>query len=171
VSYVSYVEVVPLGWCVDAMYRAFERVRSTGWNDPVGEYAFVSETLFWVSVIDEQLRTKFLPHYETALAEHHEEMVRMLRGLRYARNRITHEVDGVAYVLAEAEGPDGFGANWTWQSLEPRPGERQSALHLDYEALIAGHDVVETLQTVTMFLGQARNSIWQNPRQDSTHPR
>jgi hypothetical protein len=36
------LEVVPLGWCIEAMDRAFERVRSTGWNDPVGAYAAVA---------------------------------------------------------------------------------------------------------------------------------
>jgi len=58
-------EVVPLGWCVEAKYRAFERVRETGWDDPVGAYASVAETLFWVDVVDEQLKCKYRSHYES----------------------------------------------------------------------------------------------------------
>jgi len=44
----------------------------------------------------------------------------MLNGLLLARNRITHEVDQVGYLLATAKGLDGFAANWTWQYLPPR---------------------------------------------------
>ncbi|MFI5036671.1 MAG: hypothetical protein ACHQFZ_10760 [Acidimicrobiales bacterium] len=162
------VEVVPLGWCVDAMCRALERVRDTGWNDPLGAYASVAETLFWIDVVDEQLKRKHRPHYEATLADQPEDVARMLKGLLFARNRITHEVDEVAYLLATAKGPDGFAANWTWQPLPPRPDERQGALHSDYEAVIAGRDVVDTLLIVTVFLGQARNRMWQSYGNDQT---
>jgi hypothetical protein len=86
----------------------------------------------------------------------------MLSGLLFARNRITHEVDEVGYLLAEAKQPDGFAAAWTWQSLRPRPGQRQASLHRDYQETIAGRDVVETLLAVTVFLGAARNRMWQH---------
>lgn len=153
-------ETVPLGWCIEAMDRAFERVRSTGWNDPVGAYGAVAETLFWVTVVDEQLKQKYRPHYEAELGEQRDDIGRTLSGLLYARNRITHEVDEVGYILAAAKGSDVFAAAWTWQSLPPRPCERQSALHREYEEVIVGRDVVETLLTVTIFLGAARNRMW-----------
>jgi hypothetical protein len=156
------IEVVPLGWCVEAMDRAFERVRAIGWNDPVGAYAAVAETLFWVHVVDEQLKHKHRPHYETTLAEQHQDLCRMLSGLLFARNRMKHEVDEVGYLLAEARRPYGFAAAWTWQPLRPRPGERQASLHREYQDLIAGRDVVETLLTVTVFLSAARNRMWQH---------
>jgi hypothetical protein len=140
--------VVPLGWCIEAMDRAFERVRSTGWNDPVGAYAAVAETMYWIDVVDEQLRKKYRPHYEATLAEQHGDLSRMLRGLLFARNRITHEVDEIGYSAAKAKRPDSFSAAWTWQSLPPRPSERQAALHRDYQETIAGRDVVKTLLTV-----------------------
>ncbi len=156
------VEVVPLGWCVDAMYRAFERVREAGWNDPICAFASVAETLFWIDVVDEQLKCKYRSHYEATLAEQAEDVARMLNGLLFARNRITHEVDQVGYLLATAKRPDGFAANWTWQSLPPRPGDRQADRHRDCETVIAGRDVAAPLSTVTMFLGQARNRMWQH---------
>jgi len=156
------VEVVPLGWCVDAMYRAFERVRETGSNDPIGAYASVAETLFWINVVREQLEGKYRSHYEATLAEQTEDVAQMMSGLIFARNRITHEVDQVGYLLATAKGPDGFAANWTWQFLLPRPGDKQGDRRGDYEAVIAGRDVIATLSIVTIFLGLARNRMWQN---------
>lgn len=156
------LEVVPLGWCVEAMDRSFERVRSTGWNDPVGAYAAIAETLFWIDIVDDQLRTKYPNHYAATLGEQREDVASMLGGLRFARNRITHEVDEIGYVVATAKGPDGFAAVWRWRSLPPRPGERQAILHRDYERAIAGRYVVKTLLTVTVFLGAARNRMWQN---------
>jgi hypothetical protein len=155
-------EVVPIGWCVEAMGRSFERVRSTGWNDAVGAYAAIAETLFWVDIVDDQLRTRYQPDYEAALREQHEDVASVLAGLRFARNRITHEVDEVGYVFATAKEPDGFAAAWTWRSLPPRPGQRQAVLHNDYERAIAGRDVVKTLLIVTVFLRGVRNRMWQN---------
>jgi hypothetical protein len=144
------------------MDRAFERVRSTGWNDPVGAYGALAETLSWISIVDEQLNQKYRFHYEVVLAEEGEDIRRMLSGLLFARNRITHEVDEVGYILAAAKEPDSFAAAWTWQSLSPRPGERQAALHRDYQEVLAGRDVVKTLLLVTILLGTIRNRTWQD---------
>jgi hypothetical protein len=144
------------------MNRAVVRVRETGWNDPIGAYAAVAETLFWIDVVDEQLRRKYGSHYKETLGEQTEDVARMMSGLLFARNRITHEVDQVGYLLATAKGPAGFTANWTWQSLPSRPGDRQENRHSDYESAIAGRDVVTTLLATTVFLGQARNRMWQN---------
>lgn len=152
---------MPLDWSVEAMYRALERFRSTGWDDPIGAYAAVAETLFWVDVVDEQLNLKHRPHYEMTLAEQPKDFAQMLKGLLFARNRITHEVDQVSYFLAKADGPAGFAAKWTWQSLAPRPGDKQRSLHRAYEAVIVGCDVTETLLAVTVFLGQVKSRMWQ----------
>ena len=64
--------------------------------------------------------------------------------------------------------PDTFGAAWTWQSLAPRPDGRQAVRHQHYQETIAGRDVVETLLAVTMFLGTARNRMWQHYGQEQT---
>ena len=115
-----------------------------------------------MDIVHEQLKKKHWPHYEATLSDQPEDVARMLRGLLFARNRITHEVDEVAYLLAMAKGLDGFAANWIWQSLPSRPSDRQGALHRDYEEVLVGRDVVDTLLTVTVFLGQARNRMWRS---------
>jgi hypothetical protein len=165
------VEVVPLYWCVEAMDRAFERVRAAGWNDPVGAYAAIAETLFWIDVVDEQLRQHHRRHYEATLAEQHEDICQMLSGLLFARNRITHEVDEVGYILGAAKRPDTFAAAWTWQTLPPRPGGRQVRLHRHYQETIAGRDAVETLLAVTIFLGTTRNRMWRHYGQEQPDTR
>ena len=71
--------------------------------------------------MDEQLKQKYLPHYEATLAAQHNDVGRMLRGLLFARNRITHEVDEIGYVIAKANRSNNFSADWTRQSLPPRP--------------------------------------------------
>lgn len=144
------------------MNRAVVRVQETGWNDPSGAYASVAETLCWIDIVDEQLRRKYKSHYEGTLAEQTEDVTRMMSGLLFARNRITHEVDQIGYLLATAKGPTGFATNWTWQSLPPRPGDRQGDRHGDYEFAVAGRDVVTTLLAISVLLGNARNRMWQN---------
>jgi hypothetical protein len=75
----------------------------------------------------------------------------VLAGLRFARTRITHEVDEVRYVFATAKRPDGWAV-----------AQRQAVLHSDCERTMAGRDVAKTLLIVTVFLGAARNRMWQN---------
>lgn len=162
------VEVVPLGWCIEAMYRSFERSRNTGWDDPVGAYAAVAETLFWIDVVDNYLRKNHHTHYEATLADQPEDIARMLAGLLSRATGSPMRWTRSATSSRAAKGPAGFAANWTWQSLPPRPRERQQTLHRDDEAVIVGRDVVGTLLVVTVFLGQVRNRMWQNYRKDPT---
>jgi hypothetical protein len=58
---VAGLEIVPLNWCINAMQRALERVRSIGWNDVIGQYAAVAETLFWIDIVEAQLRKRYPP--------------------------------------------------------------------------------------------------------------
>ena len=44
------------------MQRAFEQVRSIGWNDVIGQYAAVAETLFWIDIVEAQLRKRYPQH-------------------------------------------------------------------------------------------------------------
>ena len=152
------------------MYRRFENVRSIGWNDVVGQYAAVAETLMWIDIVEAQLRLKHTRHYEASLDDQPEPMRPMLRGAVWARNRITHEVDEVGYFLATAKSSEGFAAKWTWQSLPPRPPGRYQDPdgHAAYEMTLAGRGVVETLQSLVTCLGQAHRRMWQHYSED--HP-
>jgi hypothetical protein len=157
VNQVAGLEIVPLNWSINAMQRAFERVRSIGWNDVIGQYAAVAETLFWIDIVEAQLRDRYRPHYKAALNDQSSNVQPMLKGLLWARNRITHEVDEVQYLLATATSADSFAAAWTWQSIPPRPAGRYQDPdgHAAYESEVVGKDVVDTLLDATVCLGQA----------------
>jgi hypothetical protein len=113
-------DVVPLGWCIEAMQRSVERVRSIGWDDVVGQYAAVSETLFWIDIVETQLRVKYSRHYNDALDDQPHDLRPVIRGLLWVRNRITHEVDEIAYLLATPKDAEGFAADWRWRSHPPQ---------------------------------------------------
>jgi hypothetical protein len=157
------LEVVPLQWAVQAMNRALERVRTVGWNDPVGAFAAIGETLWWVCVVHDHLRNRYKEDYETTLANTLDGVDGLLIGLRFARNRITHGVDEVNYAAATATDPASFRAQWTWKLLEPRESGNNVG-HSQYCGHLAGGDVVETLQRACLFLSTVNNRMWSNYR-------
>ena len=167
-------EVVPLNWCVTAMQRAFERARSTGWDDVIGEYAAVAETLYWVHVLHTQLRQKHGRHYDAALDSQPADLRRMLDGLLWVRHRITHEVDQVWYLQGTATSSENFVAEWTWCSLPPRPEVPPSRQQKDargytaYKSAVAGRDAVKVLLSVVNCLGQAAARM--STAYDQDHP-
>jgi hypothetical protein len=160
VEHIPGVEIVPLNSCVEAMDRAFERDRALGWNDPVGAYSATAETLFWIDVVDEQLRHNHRRHYEATLADERDDIRATLSGLLFARNRITHEVDEIGYVTAAVRRLDTFAASWTWQSLHP-PKRTANTTTRAIRKIHRRAYLVETLSEVTIFLGGTRNRIWQ----------
>ena len=168
VNQVAGLEIVPLNWFINAMQRALERVRSIGWNDVIGQYAAVAETLFWIDIVEAQLRKRYPEHYKVALDDQSSDVQPLLKGLLWARNRITHEVDEVIYLLATATSADSFAAEWMWQSMPPRP----AGLHQDpagqaaYESAVVGKNVVDSLLDITVCLGQAMARMWMVYGQD-----
>jgi hypothetical protein len=113
--------------------------------------------LFWIDIVEAQLRERYPHHYNAALDDQSSNVQPLLKGLLWARNRITHEVDEVQYLLATATSADSFAAAWTWQSIPPRPAGRYRDPdgHAAYESALVGKDVVDTLLDVTVCLGQA----------------
>src|ERR1035438_1964332 len=82
------LEVVPLNWSITVMLRAFERVPGTGWEDPMGAFAAIGETLWWIGVVREGL-DELYPGATSALAAREPQRIdELLAGLRFARNRI-----------------------------------------------------------------------------------
>jgi hypothetical protein len=149
-----------IDWSVEAMQRALERVRSIGWNDPRGAFTAMAETLFWICVVDDQLRTRHSAVYDAALAEDRASTERLLWGLRHVRDRITHAVDQIAYMVPTALSTSNFSAVWTWQSLPPWADIHNPDRYHPYQAALAGQNVVDTLLQATIFLGAAANTAW-----------
>ena len=152
-------ELVPLNWAISAMSRAFERVRNTDWHDPIGAFAAIGETLWWIGVVRGGLDELYPDAVDSLAAEDERPMAELLDGLQFARNRIGHGVDEVRYVKASALDPSGFAARWTWERMERRPQNSDRGYDA-YQSVVAGGDVVESLLAVTVFLGQVASSKW-----------
>jgi hypothetical protein len=75
------------------MQRGLERVRATGWDDPVEGFGAIGERLWWIGVAGDNLRTRYERSFSNAQAEELEGTDCLLAGLRFARNRIGHGVD------------------------------------------------------------------------------
>jgi len=155
------IEVVPLQWAVQAMNRALERVRAVGWNDPVGAFAAIGESLWWIGVVHDHLRNHFPMAYDDVVGDEAEGIKGLFIGLRFARNRITHGVDEVNYVAATGTDPASFRARWTWRSLAPRVGGNNFG-YLEYEKEVAGQNVVESLLLACLFLATVNNRMLAN---------
>lgn len=155
-------EFVPLDWSVEAMQRALERARSFGWNDPRGAFAVMAETVFWICVVHDQLRTRYSPAYKAAIAEDRAANARLLHGLRHVRDRITHAVDQVAYIEATPLSASDFTAVWTWQPLPPWDDTHNPDRYDDYQAVLAGQNVVDTLLQADIFLAATASTAWRN---------
>jgi hypothetical protein len=137
------------------MNYAADRAAKVGWDDPVAAFASTAETLWWIGVVHEQVRENYPEAYEKALTFETPSIETLLGGLRYARNRITHAVDEVRYLEAQALSPDGFNASWTWKSVPPRTDGKHPDGHADYETIVAGHLVQFTLVRALTFLRSA----------------
>ncbi len=159
-------EFVPLEWSQVAMLRALERARSTGWNDPQGVFAAVGETVWWICVLDEQLRAPgYHLVYEAALAEEPPTTEPLLSGLRHVRDRMAHAVDEVNYLIATPTNAASFEATWTWRPLPPWRDTRHPQRYEAYQAALAGRDLRDTLPVATVFVAgtatRAYRSYWE----------
>jgi len=68
----------------------------------------------------EHLTEHYSSDCEATLAEEPGPVQQLLDGLKFVRNRITHEVDEIGCISARAKNPSSFEAHWAWRSLPPR---------------------------------------------------
>ena len=140
-----------LDWSVEAMCQAADRVQRVPNGREREAFAAIGETLWWIGIVDENLRERkpeiYGSHVTFTLGERP-----LLMGLRYARNRFTHGVDVLHYV--EPDGilhgdPRGYRSIWKWRSLPAEhrdyvvgnPGRSARKQYKAYQAAVAGTDV------------------------------
>jgi hypothetical protein len=158
--FAGYSPWVGLGWSVEAVHRAADRVNRIHPNDPVGAFAAIGEAVWWITLTNDTLLARHPSAYNLALDSQSPRVDDVIVGLRSVRHRIGHEVDFVDFielVAARADPGDGRITAWAWRSVRPptRRRERDLAHHRAYEAELAGHNVVEGFMRATGFLGQA----------------
>jgi endogenous inhibitor of DNA gyrase (YacG/DUF329 family) len=154
-----------IDWSVTAMTEAATRLSSSSraWDLPQLSEA-LSDTVWWVTLVDATLVRYHPRNYEGALADRsarRRETEQTLEGLRYVRNQLGRGTDPASLINS----PSGAGpaAGWTWLPL-PEPdlaglGSRARRWELSryraYQERLAGHDITETFAWCAEFLSLA----------------
>jgi hypothetical protein len=150
-----------IDWSVAAMAEAATRLCSSGaWDLPRLAEA-VSDSVWWVTLVDATLVRYHPRNYEGALAgrsARRRETEQTLEGLRYVRNQLGRSTDP-ASLIESGSGADPT-ARWIWRPL-PQPdlaglGSRARKWELSryraYQERLAGQDITETFTWCAEFL-------------------
>ncbi len=143
-----------------ALESAINRARKAQTEtDEIAFFASVAEAVWWLTMLDEALRTTHSDgvDYETA---RNSETGDLFPGLRYARNRQVHDTR-VAGMQGNPllAGNQAGNIEWRWRSLEAggvprfkRRGRRGGAGERAYRESVAGREIVPTLEDAARFL-------------------
>jgi hypothetical protein len=120
-----------LDWSITAMGEVMQQLGSGEARDRVQGFAVISETVWWVTLIDATLVRYHPQAYETALTAQAQAPAERraiegtFAGLRFVRNRMGFHADPVDFVQPQESRPghDHGITAWTWKSL-PEPGPR-----------------------------------------------
>src|SRR5487761_1782090 len=156
-------EATALDWSLTAMCDATGRLQRTRAVNRQRALAAISETVWWVTIVDGTLVRYHPGIYDNVLGAQSTAERRLtegtLAGLRFVRNRMGHHLDPADFISPPAGPPDRM-SNWTWTSL-PEPGlgslaGRAKAWEMTryraYQAQLAGHTVGETFTRTAEFL-------------------
>ncbi|MBU1226805.1 MAG: hypothetical protein KJ698_06325 [Actinobacteria bacterium] len=120
-------------------------------------FAPLAEALWWSAVLDDSFWKSDCARY-SALRKH-EGHVDLMVGLRYARNRLTHDIDitGMHGLMEGATFPLTFPLRfrgWRWRCINdlPSAGRKDEEREKAYKAALEGRDVEETLRDAADFL-------------------
>ena len=149
-------------WSVAAMAEACSRLAAAGTWDSRRTATAVSETVWWVTLVDATLVRYHPRAYELALASvpaRRRRIEETLEGLRYVRNQLSRVADPARFIEAAA----GDAPGWTWRPLPPpvledfTPQSREWELsrYRAYQARLADRDLARTFARCARFLTDA----------------
>lgn len=156
-----------LDWSVTAMRDVTERLaRVRAWDRGQG-FVVISESVWWVTIVDATLMRYHPEVYESAVEGRVPAERRLVEGtfagLRFVRNRMGYHVDQTDFIEPgeSRSGSDGI-TTWTWRSLPepalaslpPRGQAWEMTRYRAYEAQLAGHTIGEVFGRATAFLKQ-----------------
>ena len=139
--------------------------KATAWDQPRA-FAMISESVWWVTIVDATLVRYHPETYDRLLCEQNpsDRMIidETLGGLRFVRNQMGRDVDHVDFIRP----PGGLGgrvADWNWngqaepacEALSPDGREWELERYRAYQARLAGHSVGETFERAVAFLNLA----------------
>jgi len=157
-----------LEWSVSAMRDATGRLLRAQARDRSRAFAFISEAVWWVTIVDGTLVRYHPELYDAVLAcqQADRDLIEgALAGLRFVRNQAGQHVDHTDFIQRGSRG-DGRVAAWRWSSvpappldaLPPRGQVWEASRYRDYEAFLAGRTVEDTFGRALAFLTQAAAS-------------
>jgi hypothetical protein len=156
-----------LDWSVAAMRDTTNRLlQAQGWDKPHA-FAAITESVWWVTMVDATLVRYHPDTYGQVLAGHGARERAVIEGtfagLRFVRNRLGFEADHDEFLQLR---PDSSGqatgriADWTWRSvpepdltsLQPRGQDWEAGRYRAYQAQLANHPIGATFGLAAAFL-------------------
>jgi hypothetical protein len=156
-----YRPTIAIGWSIESMNRAADRVNMVPPHDAVGAFAAIGETLWWVTLVNDTLRRRHPDAYDHALNLQTPRVQDVIEGLRSIRHRLGHEVDLVEIIELVAARPDVYGDGrvtaWRWRAVPPptRSDGRDLKGYAAYQFAVEGRNIVDTFTQALCFLRQA----------------
>lgn len=161
---VAAAPLVAIDWSVTAMAEAAGRFAWAGTWERSRAAGAVSETVWWITLVDATLVRYHRRDYENALVVQSIELRRKIEGtlggLRFVRNRLGCSVDPAEFIRRPSEA-DASGWVWTSQPEPPLTGLPDSSRawelsrYRSYQARLAGRDIARTFARCAVFLEQA----------------
>jgi hypothetical protein len=166
-------EASALDWSIIAMRDATGRLLRAHASGGPQAFAMISETVWWVTIVDATL-VRYHPDTYNAVLTRQAAAERALiegtlGGLRFVRNRMGYHADPADFIQPR-EGRSARGAGpimaWTWKplpepalaSLPPRGQEWELARYRAYQAQLAGRAMGETFGRAAAFLRLAADA-------------
>jgi hypothetical protein len=152
--------LVALGWSVQAMDDATDRVNKISEYDMPKAFAAIGEAVWWITIVNDTLSSKYRAAYDFALDGQTPRVEDVIEGLRSVRHRIGHEVDLVDFIEAvgsRTDRGDGRITAWKWKSIRAptRSKARDVQGHRAYESAVAERNFAQIFMQATGFLRQA----------------
>jgi hypothetical protein len=161
--FAGYGSSIALGFSLDAMSTAADRVNKVPATDTAAAFAAIGEAVWWITIVNDTLRRLHRPSYDLAGSLQTPPIDETIAGLISVRHRIGHEVDLVDFIEPVASRPDigdGRITAWAWRSIRPptRGDKRDVQGHRAYESALAGRNVVHAFQDAVAFLRSAQSN-------------
>lgn len=160
-----------IDWSVTAMTEAAGRFAWAPTRELARAAAAVSETVWWITLIDATLVRYHRRDYEIAMAGQvpgrRGKIEHTLAGLRHVRNQLGGAIDPAVFI-GPAPGADHEkrAAGWVWNLL-PKPEltgppdslEWELSRYRSYQSRLAGRDVARTFTRCAAFLESAAAEV------------
>jgi hypothetical protein len=155
-----------LSWSAAAMGDAARRLADGRDLDLPQALAVISETVWWVTMVDATVVRYHHADYDRTLAglspAERRTAEGTLGGLRFVRNWMGYHADPADFIRPpEATAGDQPAAQWTWEPIPapaagPAPTTRQWEMnrYRDYRTCLAGHTTGHTIATSITFLAR-----------------